>query len=153
MSMKGFLGQFDVTIDDKGRVRVPAKYKAQLGEEFIISCAESPCLAVYPMEKWDRLTAQVEQLPEFDEETQEFKRSIYTNATWGEFDSAGRVLIPIKYREYAGLKKELVASGVGDHFEIWDAETWNAGGYSTLSKRRNLQKEISQKLSGGKNGI
>lgn len=150
MALKGFLGQYDVTVDDKGRVRIPAKYKAQLGEEFIISCGESACLAIYPMEKWEKLTQQVDALPEFDEETAEFKRSIYTNATWGEFDSAGRVLIPVRYRNYAGLKKELVATGVGDHFEIWDAENWVAGEYSSLEKRRNLQKEIALKTSGGK---
>lgn len=150
MALKGFLGQYDVTIDDKGRVRIPAKYKAQLGEEFIISCGESECLAIYPMEKWEKLTQQVDDLPEFDEETAEFKRSIYTNATWGEFDSAGRVLIPVRYRNYANLKKELVATGVGDHFEIWDAGNWEAGEYSSLAKRRNLQKEIALKMSGGK---
>lgn len=147
MALKGFLGQYDVTVDDKGRVRIPAKYKSQLGEEFIISCGANACLAIYPMEKWDKLTEQVESLPEFDEQTAEFKRSIYTNATWGEFDSAGRVLIPIRYREYAGLKKELVVSGVGDHFEIWDAENWAAGEYNSLAKRRELQKDIAKKTN------
>ena len=149
MALKGFLGQYDVTVDDKGRVRIPAKYKSQLGVEFIISCGSNACLAIYPMEKWEKLTEQVEALPEFDEQTAEFKRSIYTNATWGEFDSAGRVLIPIRYREYAGLKKELVISGVGDHFEIWDAENWATGEYNSLAKRRDLQKDIALKMSGG----
>ena len=149
MALKGFLGQYDVTVDDKGRVRIPAKYKSQLGEEFIISRGSNACLAIYPMEKWDKLTEQVEALPEFDEQTAEFKRSIYTNATWGDFDSAGRVLIPIRYREYAGLKKELVISGVGDHFEIWDAENWATGEYNSLAKRRDLQKDIALKMSGG----
>ena len=153
MSLKGFLGQFDINIDDKGRVRIPSKYKVQLGEEFVISCAGTTCLSVYPMEKWDKLTEEVDSLSEFDEEAAEFKRSIYTNATWGEFDSAGRVLIPVRYREYAQFKKELVVVGVGDHFEIWDAENWTNGSYSSLEKRKTLQKEITQKLAGGKNGI
>ena len=148
MALKGFLGQFDIVIDDKGRVRIPAKYKTQLGDEFIISCGENSCLAIYPMEKWDKLTEQVDRLPEFEERTAEFKRSIYTNATWGEFDSAGRVLIPVRYREYAQLKKELIATGVGDHFEIWDAEKWNAGSYGSLEKRRELQREISKLKTG-----
>ena len=78
--LKGFLGQYDINIDDKGRVRIPAKYKAQLGEEFVISCGGTTCLSVYPMEKWEKLTEQVDSLSEFDEEAAEFKRSIYTNA-------------------------------------------------------------------------
>ena len=151
--MKGFLGQYDINIDDQGRVRIPAKYKAQLGDEFVIACGSTTCLSVYPMEKWEKLTEEVNKLSEFDEEALEFRRSIYTNATWGEFDSAGRVLIPVRYRDYAELTKELVVTGVGDHFEIWSAEKWNAGSYSSLSKRRELQKGISEKLSGGKNGI
>ncbi len=80
-------------------------------------------------------------------------RTIYPNAQETDFDSVGRVLVPIKYREYAEFKKELVAVGLGDHFEIWDAENWANGNYSSLEKRRTLQKEISQKLAGGKNGI
>lgn len=147
--MNGFLGQYDVTIDDKGRVRIPAKYKNQLGEEFVISCGENACLAIYPVETWEKFKEQVNKLSDLDESTLEFKRRLYTNATWGEFDSAGRVLIPKRFREYASLTKELIASGVDDHFEIWDSEKWEAGQYSSLEKRRELQKEISKKLSGG----
>ncbi|MBP5662084.1 MAG: division/cell wall cluster transcriptional repressor MraZ [Clostridia bacterium] len=150
MAMKGFLSQFDVTIDDKGRVRIPAKFKAQLGEDFVIACGSSACLKIYPMDKWEKLTAQVDQLSEFDEDAEQFKRTLYTNASFGEFDAAGRVLIPKRYRAYAELKKDLIASGVGDHFELWDAENWQKGDYASLAKRRDLQKGIAAKLSGDK---
>ena len=153
MAIKGFLGQYDINIDDKGRVRIPSKFKAQLGEDFIICFSSSTCLCVYPEERWNKLYDQVNNLSEFDPMAEEFQRTIYPNATWGEFDSAGRVLIPIKYREYAQLKKELIVVGLGDRFEIWDAENWNNGNYSSLEKRRELQKAISERNSGGKNGI
>lgn len=153
MALSGFLGQYDITIDDKGRVRIPAKYRSQLGDEFIIACGENACLSIYPVETWEKFKQQISSLSDLDERTIEFKRRLYTNATWGEFDSAGRVLIPVRFREYAQLKKELVASGVDDHFELWDAENWAAGEYSSLERRRDLQKEISQKLSGGNHGI
>lgn len=146
--MIGFLGQYDITIDDKGRIRIPAKYKNQLGEDFVISCGESSCLAIYPMATWEKFKEQVNGLSDLDEKCIEFKRRLYTNATWGEFDSAGRVLIPLRYRQYASLKKAVVASGVDDHFEIWDADLWQAGEYSSLEKRRELQKEISSEISG-----
>ena len=150
MAIKGFLGQFDINIDDKGRVRIPAKFKAQLGEEFILSCGSGGCLQVYPEAQWLKMTEQLEACDDFSESVEEFRRTVYANATEAEFDSVGRVLIPLRYREYASLKKEVVASGVGDHFEIWDAENWSMGNYSSVDKRRTLQKEISQKFSGGK---
>ncbi len=150
MAIKGFLGQYDINIDDKGRVRIPAKFKAQLGEEFIISCGGRECLQVYPEEQWLKMTQQLDSYEGFDEEVEDFKRTIYANATDAEFDSVGRVLVPVKYREYADLKKELIVAGVGDHFEIWDAENWNNNRYSSVEKRRELQKEVSQKRSEGK---
>lgn len=154
MAIKGYLGQYELTLDDKGRVRIPSKFKAQMGEDtFVISCGNMACIKVYSAEKWDKLTEAVEQLSDFDEEAHEFLRTIYPNAQEANFDSVGRVLIPIDYREYAEFGKELVAVGLGDHFEIWDAENWAKGNYSSLEKRRTLQKEISQKLQGGKNGI
>ena len=153
MAIKGFLGQFDITIDDKGRVRIPAKYKAQLGEEFIISCSEEKCIAIYPAEKWEKMTEQVDSINMLDINANKFRRSIFTNVTQGSLDAAGRILIPVKYREYAGFKKELVAAGLGDYFEIWDTENWLEGQYSTLETRRTLQQEMADRISGGKNGI
>lgn len=149
--MIGFLGQYDITIDDKGRVRVPAKYKNQLGEDFIIACGENACLAIYPLETWEKFKQQISQLSDLDEKSIEFKRRLYSNATFGEFDSAGRVLIPLKFRNYASLKKAVVASGVDDHFELWDAEAWADGEYDSLNKRRELQREISDAISGRQN--
>ena len=153
MAIKGFLGKYDINIDDKGRVRIPAKFKAQLGEEFVISCGNRECLSVYPESEWEKMTQQLEKFDGFNEEVEDFKRTIYANATEAEYDSVGRVLIPIRYREYASLTKELVVSGVGDHFEIWDAAKWNGNSYSSVEKRRTLQKEVSLNSTGGKNGI
>lgn len=149
--MIGFLGQYDITIDDKGRVRVPAKYKNQLGEDFVIACGENACLTIYPLETWEKFKQQISQLSDLDEKSLEFKRRLYSNATFGEFDSAGRVLIPLRFRKYANLTKAVVASGVDDHFELWNAETWSQGEYESLDKRRELQREISNAISGGQN--
>ena len=149
--MIGFLGQYDITIDDKGRVRIPAKYKNQLGEDFVIACGENACLTIYPLETWEKFKQQISQLSDLDEKSLEFKRRLYSNATFGEFDSAGRVLIPLRFRKYANLTKAVVASGVDDHFELWKAETWSQGEYESLDKRRELQREISNAISGGQN--
>lgn len=151
MALKGFYGTYEITCDDKGRVRVPAKFKSLMGEEFVIAFGEKPCVSVYTEETFEQFTEQVDQLDALDEDAAEFRRTLYANVNVGEFDTAGRILIPVKYREYASLKKELVAAGVGDHFEIWDAEKWTKGDYTSLSKRHELQKGISQKISGGKN--
>ena len=151
MALKGFFGTYEITVDDKGRVRIPAKFKSLMGDDFVIAFGEKACVSVYTEETFEKFIEQVKQLDALDEDAAEFKRTLYANVNVGEFDTAGRILIPVKYREYAALKKDLVAAGVDDHFEIWDAETWAQGNYTSLTKRRDLQKGISQKISGGKN--
>lgn len=140
----GFLGSFDATIDDKGRLRVPAKFRTLLGEKFVIAQGADSCLSVYPEETWQSITASVMQRSSLDLDAIEFRRTLFPTAMEGEFDSAGRVLVPVRHRNYAGLQKELVVVGNYDFFEIWDAETWQARNYESAEKRRDLQKKLNQ---------
>ncbi len=151
MASGKFMSKFDVTVDDKGRVRIPSKFKVLLGEEFIICNGELPCVSVYTSERWDTLTDFIDNMPPFDPQVLEFRRNIYPTATECKFDAAGRMLIPSDYREFAKLEKELVAVGMGDHFELWSKDNWNAGDYTSIDKRQKLQEKISAKYSGGHN--
>jgi len=144
----GFLGSYDLSIDDKGRIRIPAKFRTQLGDDFVISCGNDACLVIYPGKVWEDIASQADGFSDFDMDAIEFKRAFFSNASWGEFDSAGRVLVPQKFRNYAGFSKELIAVGANKYFEIWDTNTWENKDYNTLQKRRDSQVRITEKING-----
>lgn len=122
--MTGFLGEYEVTIDTKGRFLVPAALKKQLAEEgaqqFVINRGLDFCLSLYPMESWDPLYAKISKLNDFDSKASAFKRRFLNGASKVEVDSAGRLLLPKNLMEYASLVKDAVLVFVGDKIEIWD---------------------------------
>lgn len=142
---KGFLGTYEATMDDKGRVRLPAKFRALLGEDFYIAQSTDAYLCVYPEETWQALTGDVLQLGTLDMNVADFRRSLFANAAEGSFDAAGRVLLPLGQRRYAGLKKEVTVVGNFDYFEIWDSEIWSQRDYSSAEARKQLQAKITSK--------
>ncbi len=120
-----FLGEYEHTIDAKGRMAVPAKFRAQMDRGAVISKGMGTCLSVYPMQRWeersDELTAG-----KAIEELRNFERRIYPSASEVELDGQGRMVIPARLRAYAGLGNEVTVAGMRDHFEIWDRATWRA---------------------------
>lgn len=122
--MSGFLGEFEATIDAKGRFLVPAGFKRQLTEEdttqFVINRGFEKCLSLYPLSSWKPLAEKINALNDFDPKVREFKRFFLNGATLVEPDSAGRILIPPSLKEYAGLQKEMVMVTAGNRMEIWD---------------------------------
>jgi transcriptional regulator MraZ len=118
-----FLGQFDHTIDTKGRMAVPAKFRGQLEKGAVISKGMGTCLSVYTMQRWEEKSAEL-VAGKTSEELREFERRIYPSASEVELDSQGRLVIPARLRSYAGLDSEVTVAGVRDHFEIWNRATW-----------------------------
>jgi len=147
MTLCDFKGKHDSTLDDKGRIRIPSKYISLLGEEFTVCYGDEKCLWAYPNEAWQQLTQILVSSNPFDRSTASFKRNIYPTAEDCKTDSVGRVLIPVDHRNYAGLKKDIMIIGAGDHIEFWDAEAWEKGDYTSLEKRQ----ELSDKFAGGQN--
>lgn len=141
----GFLGTYDATLDDKGRVRLPSKFRPLLEDGFVITYGTENCLSVYPKETWLSLTRDVTNFPKYDMDAIEFRRTLFPTAIEGSFDASGRVLIPIKHRSYANLEKELVVTGNYDFFEIWDKDAWEAKDYHTMETRKELQTKLDQK--------
>lgn len=144
MTGLGFLGTYEATIDDKGRLRIPAKFRALLGEKFVVAQGADCCLAVYTEESWNALSADVLTRSPLDLTAQDFRRTLFPTAVEGEFDNAGRVLVPLRHRQYAQLKKDLIVVGNYDTFEIWNAEQWNSKNYGNLETRRSLQNKMTQ---------
>ena len=115
-------GRYEHTVDSKNRMFIPAKYREELGETFIITKSVDKCLTVYTMEEWLKLKAKLDALPAA--KSRQIKRFIFANAADLQCDSQGRVLISAPLREYAGIEKNAVIIGVGSYLEIWAEELW-----------------------------
>lgn len=118
-----FLGEYEHTIDAKGRMAVPARFRGQLQHGAVISKGMGTCLSVYTMQRWEEKSAEL-VAGKTTEELRDFERRIYPSASEVELDGQGRLVIPAKLRTYAGLDSNVTVAGVRDHFEIWDRATW-----------------------------
>ncbi len=119
-----FMGEYNHSIDAKGRVIVPAKFRDNLGEEFVITQGLDGCLFIFPNEEWQKFEEKLKTLPMANKEARKFIRFFLAGAANVEFDKQGRILIPPVLREFAGLSKDVVMVGVGSRAEIWDKDRW-----------------------------
>jgi MraZ protein len=120
-----FLGEFIHTIDEKGRLTVPAKFRADLAAGLVVTRGIDRCLAIYPMGAWERLAERVSALPLTDRRARAFRRLVFANASDAIPDKQGRVLIPPRLREYAGLDSEVIVTGLDTYIEVWSVDAWN----------------------------
>lgn len=126
--MTDLLGEFEVTLDPKGRFMLPAGLKKQLSEaesaRFVLNRGFDKCLALYTLEQWKAVSDIVSKLNEFNEKARKFKRLFLNGATYLEPDAAGRLLIPKSMLTYANMTKDLVFTAQNNKMEIWDAQTY-----------------------------
>ena len=120
-----FLGEFIHTIDEKGRLAVPARFRDDLEGGLVVTRGIDRCLAIYPMKAWKRLAKKVDALPMTDRRARAFRRRVFANASDLIPDKQGRVLIPPRLREYAGLDGEAVITGLSSHVEVWNPDSWS----------------------------
>ena len=122
--MIGFLGEYEATLDAKGRFLLPAGFKKQLPEEggahFVINRGFEKCLTLYPLQSWDPIFSEISKLNDFDPKVREFRRYFLNGATQLELDTAGRLLLPKNLTEHAGLEKDIVLVSAVNKIEIWD---------------------------------
>jgi MraZ protein len=119
-----FMGEYSHTIDPKGRLIIPSKFRELLGEEFILTKGLDGCLSIYPQTEWAILEEKLRALPLTNKNARTFSRFFVAGACSCELDKQGRILIPQTLREYAGLEKDVVLTGNLNRIEIWDKETW-----------------------------
>lgn len=123
-----FRGRYETTLDGKGRTSLPARFRDGLtasdDNRLVISEALDPCLVAYPFSGWNDFEKKLEQMPTFDRNVIRIKRLLISSAVECPVDSHGRVLIPQKHREYAGITREVIWSGMVGYMELWDAERW-----------------------------
>jgi len=119
-----FLGEFTHIIDDKGRLTIPAKFRAGLAVGLVVTRGIDPCLAIYPLEEWERLAQRVSELPMTDRRARAFRRLVFANASDAVPDKQGRILIPPRLREYAKFDEEVIIAGLNTYIELWNPDSW-----------------------------
>lgn len=119
-----FMGEFNHTIDKKGRLIVPVKLREGLGDKFVVTRGLDACLFAYPLAEWAVWEEKLKTLPITRSDARAFKRVFYSAATEVEKDKQGRILIPQNLRDYAQLEDDVVVIGVSDHVEIWADDAW-----------------------------
>lgn len=119
-----FMGEFQHTIDDKGRIIIPAKFRELLGSSFVATRGLDSCLFVYPMEEWGIMEQKLKSLSLMKSDARAFSRFFFSGATECVWDKQGRVNLPGNLRQYAKLDKDCVILGVSNRVEIWNKELW-----------------------------
>ena len=121
-----FTGEYRHTVDDKGRVAVPVRFRAELGVGALVTKWIDGCLAIFPRPAWDELAARVASLPVTDAGARVFQRFIFGTAFEFGLDRQGRLVIPAVLRSFAGLDGEAVVVGSRDHLELWEPTRWES---------------------------
>jgi MraZ protein len=120
-----FLGEFEHTIDDKGRVAIPARFREDLGEGLVLTRGFDQCLQAFPRPVWQTVSQRVSALSMGSADARALRRLLFAGAAEVEIDRQGRILIPQNLREYAGLAEQVVITGMDTYFELWSTERWN----------------------------
>lgn len=120
-----FIGEYNHTIDAKGRLIIPAKIREQLGDHCILANGLDNCITIYTEEAWDKLCQKLNSLPSTKVNVRAIKRFYFGSASELEFDKQGRILVAKSLREHAKLQKDVVIIGAGDHVEIWGREHYD----------------------------
>lgn len=121
-----FIGEYSHSLDAKGRLIVPAKFREDLGERFILTKGIDRCLYIYPRSEWQTFEDKLRQLPLANADARRFTRFFLSGAVECDADNQGRIIIPQSLRTYAGLLKEVISAGVGTKIEVWSKENWDA---------------------------
>ncbi|RJQ29637.1 MAG: transcriptional regulator MraZ [Peptococcaceae bacterium] len=137
-----FMGEYQHSIDSKGRLFVPARFREGLGESFVLTKGLDRCLFVYSHQEWAIIEQRLKSLPFTRADARAFARLFFSGAAECEADKQGRILIPAGLREYAQLEKEVMILGVSSRVEIWSKAGWER--YNT--EAASSYEEIAEKL-------
>ena len=117
-----FMGEYNHTIDAKGRLIIPSRFRELLGEEFVLTRGLDGCLSIYPMDEWVAFEEKLRALPLTNKDARTFSRFFVAGATTCQLDKQGRILVPQPLRQFAGLDKDVVLTGNLNRIEVWSKE-------------------------------
>jgi MraZ protein len=119
-----FLGQYEHTIDAKGRLTIPAKFRSDLASGAVVTRGIDRCLFLFPMAEFETLATRIRELPITQEQAREFRRQMFADASAEIPDKQGRIILPSYLREYAGIDTQVTIIGLDTYIEIWPTEAW-----------------------------
>ena len=137
-----FIGEYHHTIDEKGRIIIPAKFRGELGTNFIVTRGIENCLFVYSLDNWAKITDKLSSLPFTKKDARTFNRFFMSGATNVELDKQGRININAPLVDYAKLTKDCVVIGTGDRLEIWSQELWDSFFDSTKDSMSDIAENL-----------
>jgi len=137
-----FLGEYQHSLDNKGRIIIPSRFREELGPRFIATKGLDQCIFLYPLEEWKVIEQRIHSLPFTRADVRAFVRLFFSGAAELEIDKQGRSVLPANLRNYAFIEKELVIIGAGSRVEVWSAEKWEE--YQSMAASR--FEEIAEKL-------
>ena len=140
--MNMFIGEYHHSIDSKGRIIIPAKFREELGNNFIITRGIENCLFVYSIDNWGKICDKLNSLPFTKKDARNFVRFFMSGATEVELDSQGRANISSVLVNYANIIKDCVVIGTGDRLEIWAMESWNEFFNSTKDSMSDIAENL-----------
>ncbi|MEK7252890.1 MAG: division/cell wall cluster transcriptional repressor MraZ [Actinomycetota bacterium] len=121
-----FLGEYQHSVDEKGRIVMPSKFRERLAAGVVVTKGQDRCLFVFPMDQWEEAAAKVDRLSRNNKINRNYARSFFGGASDLQTDKQGRLQIPQPLRTYAGLDKDVVVVGVSNRLEIWEASAWQS---------------------------
>ena len=124
-----FRGSFEHSVDSKGRVSVPSRFREILSDRYegklVLTMDFDKCIMVYPLEEWEQVEEKIKSLPQSQKEVKDYTRFVFSNASECELDKQGRILIPPSLREGARISKSVMVVGILNKMEIWDKASWD----------------------------
>lgn len=135
-----FLGEYQHSLDSKGRITIPSKFREQLTDHFVATKGLENCIFLYTMDEWHSIEEKLRSLPFTRADVRSFARFFFSGASELEVDKQGRTVLPANLREYAGIDRDVVIIGVGSRAEIWSSDKWaeynqdKAGHYEQLAE-------------------
>lgn len=137
-----FLGEYQHSLDPKGRITIPSKFRESLGDKFIATKGLDNCIFLYPLNEWQQIEEKLQKLPLTRADVRSFVRFFFSGASELEVDKQGRTVLPLNLRDYAHIEKDIVIIGVGSRIEIWSVDSW--ANYS--KEAASSYEEIAEKM-------
>ena len=137
-----FIGEYNHTIDEKGRVAIPVKFRGDLARGAVVTRGLDASLFLFPKEEWDKLAEKLASLPLGQSNSRAFARLMLAGAMDVEVDKQGRMIVPEFLRQYAGITKSVVVAGLYNRLELWDTERWETYKKATESEVGNIAEQL-----------
>lgn len=139
-----FIGEYSLSIDEKGRLALPKKFRKEMQKGAVVTRGIDSCLFVYPESEWNKLADKISALPLSQKNTRAFARLMLAGAMDVRLDKQGRIIVPDYLRKYAGTNKKVVVAGLLDRLEIWDEAAWEKYKKETEKQSEDISEQLGE---------